>query len=624
MKSLILYIALFLPTLAVFAQETVPEAGMETQPWSKGFMEGLTAGGFLRVLYFDRNTDIAYDGFADNRTIIFADPADYRDPMLFLYLGGNLSPNSSFGVELDLKNNFTGASPIYDGGIQLYNGLVLRANTKIKDVGGFDVRFGGIEWMNITPFTFGNNTGYQRYSVFNRRPWDPGGNVKQRPASYYHQGTINQDVRFGTNAFKGLMINAVDLPFNMTANLLYGNSVSNSGSERKEVVAPKKIYGGKLLKSLSKGNEIGISTYNTIAYQDSVFQNYDVRKRFHMAEIFGDFNLVNKLNIKGELGYGLNKEPQYKDLGGSAIMFDLKSTKAFTKLPIHLRLYRFDKYFINLDSYVQNTSTTPYLNNFYSESGGVFRPPGAQLTTPGSTVNNRIGAGLNTEFELGKLKVITGLDLSQDIERFNSTNVLSYTHRINGLEITRATGFPYEPGLFGPNNRMGTFYRGAYEVVHVSDTAADGGMSNKLFYSSADVQLKYKTKLFNRDLYFFNLNTFSSVGLGTAIIPDYSGKAYISASYHEFEAYYHIWRDITLSGYYGVEFIKGSDKTDIDVDSQKARDQQGHTIGVGLDYQINNDVFVYVRQSFYSFEDKNFATEKFSGKLLTVELKVFF
>lgn len=624
MRLVILYIALFLPTLAVFAQETVPEVGMETQPWSKNFMEGLTAGGFLRVLYFDRNTETPYGGFAPNRTVLFADPADYRDPMLFLYLGGNIGPNASFGAELNLNNNMTGSSPNYDGAVQLYNGLVLRGNTKIKNVGGFDIRFGGIEWMNVTPFTFGNNTGYQRFSTFTRRPWDPGGNVKMRPASYYHNGNINQDVRFGTNAFKGFMVNATDLPYNTTASVLYGNSASVSGADSSDIVAPKKIYGGKVVKHLSKGNEVGISTYNTISYEDSIQQDFDVRKRFHMVETYGDFTFSNKLNLKAELGYGVNKEPLNKDLGGSAILVDLKSTEAFTKLPIHVRLYRFDKYFINLDSYVQNTTTTPYLNNFYTESAGTFRPAGAQLTTPGGMVNNRIGVGVNTEFEVGKLKVIAGLDLSQDIERFNISNTLSYNHRINGLEFTRAAGFPYAAGLFGPNNRIGTFYRGAYEVVNISDTASDGGLKSKLFYSSADVQLKYKLKLFNKDLYLFNLNTFSSVGLGTAIIPDYSGGAYISASYHEFEAYYHIWRDITISGYYGVEYIKGNDKTDIDATTLKARDQVGNNVGFGIDYQINSDVFMYVRQTFYSFNDKNFVAEKFSGKLFTVELKVFF
>lgn len=623
MRSLILYIALLLPTLAVFAQETIPEAGMETQPWSKGFMEGITVGGNFRMLYYDRSMTEAYGGLAKDRTVSVTDPVYYGDPMLFLYVGGNVSPNSSFGAELNLRNNMTGAAKTYDGSIALFNALVLRANTKIKDAGSYDIRFGGIEWMNVTPFTFGRNTAYNRYSIFNRRPWDPGANVKLRPASYYHSGTINQDIRFGTNAFKGLMVNVNDLPQQLSANIIYGASASVNGFERKDIVAPKKIYGAKVERALKMGN-VGISTYNTISYQDSIAQNYDVRKRFHMYEAYTKLNLKNKIHVMAELGYGVNKEPLYKDLSGTAFMLDLKSTKEFTKLPINLRAYRFDKYFINLDSYVENTTTTPYLSNFYAANGGNFRPAGAQLTTPGSNVNNRMGLGLNTEFNLGKLKVITGLDLSQDIERFDGINTLSYGHRIQGIDISRFVQFPNNDGLFGPNSRMGTFYLGAYEVVNVSDTAADGGMKDKLFYSSADVQLKYKTKLFNRDLYFFNLNTFSSVGLGTAIIPDYSGKAYISASYHEFEAYYHIWRDITLSGYYGVEFIKGSDKTDIDVDSQKARDQQGHTIGVGLDYQINNDVFVYVRQSFYSFEDKNFATEKFSGKLLTVELKVFF
>lgn len=626
MRSFLIYIVFLFSTVVVVAQEATPNVGIETQPWKKDFMEGLTVGGYYRFFGFDRKTSDAYDdldGESAPRTISVVDPT-YYDPLLFLYLGGNLGANGSFGAELRVDQQLTGANSAYDGSIAMFNGLVLRANTKTKNAGGYDIRFGGIEWLNITPFTFGQNTGYQRYSIFNRRPWDPGGNVKQRAASYYHSGTINQDVRFGTNAFKGFMVNVSDLPNDLSGSVLYGFSSSINGFEREAVVAPKKIYGGKLVKDLGALGEVGVSTYNTVSYQDSIAQNYDVRKRFHMAEVYSTLHFKDKLDVMAEIGYGVNKEPLYADLSGMALLLDFKTDKAFTKLPINLRLYKFDKYFINLDSYVGNTTTTPYLNNFYSENGGTFRPAGAQLTTPGSTVNNRVGVALNTEFEVGKLKVITGVDVSQDIERFSDGNSMSYGHRINGLDISRFVQFPNPAGSFGPNARMGTFYRGAYEVVNVSDTADDGGLKSKLFYSSADVQLKYRLKLFNRDLYLFNLNTFSSIGNSASVVPDYSSASYISARYHEFEAYYHIWRDITVSAYYGLERVKGNDKTDIDVDSGLARDQTGNSVGLGVDYQINNDTFLYLRQRFYSFEDKNFTNEKFSGQVFTVELKIFF
>lgn len=622
MKALRILPVLFLSALSAFGQSDFKKEGLETQPWAKNFMENLNVGGYYRMYYFDRVYKTPYDGLGKNRQISVVDPT-YFDPLLFMYIGGSPTANSSFGMELRVDNSMLGANTVSEGVFSMFNGLVLRANTSTKKAGNYAFRFGGIEWMNLTPFTFGRNTGFNRYSIFERRPWDPGGNVKQRPASYYHSGTINQDVRFGTNAFKGFVMDVDKLPYGITANVLYGFSQTYSGYDRAATVAPKKVYGAKISKVFDNKNELGVSTFNTISFEDSIKRNYDTRKMFHMVEAYSLLKFKKKANLRAEIGYGQNIEPQYDKLGGAAVMVDLNLLPELTKIPINLRGYHYGQYFINLDSYIGNTTTTPYLTNFYNQNGGGFQAPGARLTTPGDMVNNRQGLVVNSEIKVRKFKVIAGLDVSRDVNKFSSST-LSYGHRVNGLEISRLVQFPNNLGAFGPNNRMNTFYRGAYELVNISDTTAEGGLKDRLFYSSLDVQLKYATKIFNRDLYLFNLNTFASTGLKASILPMLSKEAYIQASYHEFEAYYHVWRDITFSAYYGLEFVKGSDKTDLDSTSTGARDQVGKSLGFGLDYQINNDVFLYVREKVYSFKDKNFETEKFSGNVFTVELKVFF
>ncbi len=625
-QSLIVICALLVGISAFSQNSTAPTVGINTQPWEKNFMDGISVGGYFRMFYYDRNMTNRYGTTAADRTISVVDPV-YYDPMLFLYLGGNPTPNSSLGVELRVDNYMTGAGDPSSRVIALFNGLVLRANTKTKNAGDYAIRFGGIEWMNITPFTFGNNVGYQRYSVFERRPWDPGGNVKTRAASYYYRGTINQDVRFGTNAFKGLMLDVTNLPHNMSANILYGYSQTNSGYLREDIVQPKRIYGGRLVKSLDKKGEISIATYNSISYQDSLRRDFDTRKRFHMIETFGRYNFHEKASVSLELGYGRNIEPQTDALDGTAIMFDVTTNKKWTKLPLTFRAYRFEKYFINLDSYVGNTTLTPYLNNFYQENSVAIQPPGGRLTGVGDLVNNRMGLNVNAETKIKRLKIIGGVEFSQDIERFDGSNTISYGHRINGVQWSRFVQFPNAAGNFGPNNRVGSFYRGAYETVNISDTLNDGGLRSKLYYSSADVQFKYNFKIADRDVYLFNLNTFSTVGNSASILPMQSNKNYINAHYHEFEAYYHVWRDITLSAYYGVEFIKGNDKTDLELQDSgelKARNQKGTGVGLGVDYQLNSSTFLYLRHRWFDFNDRNFKDENFSGKLLTVEMKIFF
>src|SRR5690606_17959207 len=109
------------------------------------------------------------------------------------------TPVTSFGAEVMLANPFT----VYNGAavqkriINPYFNMILRRSTNTK-YGNFGLLYGGIEWKNLTMFTFGTNVGYNRYTLFERNPWDPVGNIKNRYASYYYTGTINQDQRWGT------------------------------------------------------------------------------------------------------------------------------------------------------------------------------------------------------------------------------------------------------------------------------------------------------------------------------------------------------------------------------------------------------------------------------------------
>ena len=620
-KGIIHAFCLVLSSVIGFTQSTESEK-LNTQPWTKTFMEGLDVGGYYRMIYTDRILDNAYDGIGTTRQISVVDPT-YYDPMLFLYLGGNPTPNSSFGAELRVDNYMIGATRVPLTNFALFNGLVLRANTATKHAGKYDIRFGGIEWVNMTPFTFGGNTGFHRYSIFERRPWDPGGNVIKRPADYYHKNTINQDVRFGTNAFKGLLVNVTDLPKNFSANLLYGTSQNINGYDREATVMPRKVYGAKLEKTLAnKTGTLGVSTYNTVAYLDSIQQEYDTRRLFRMVETYANLDFKEKFKVFVEAGYAANKEPQYAAQNSFAFLMDIKTKKELTYFPISLRAYRMDKNFVNLDSYVGNTTITPYLQNLFSQNPGNRQPNNARLTNSGYLVNNRIGGNVSADLDLMGLKLTGSLELSKDIERFSTTNNLTYGHRINGLEISRFVPFPNPLGDFGPNARMNTFFRGAYETVQISDTASDGGMRNKLTYTSIDVQAKYKVPVGKKDLYFFTLNTFSAVNDKA-----FYDNAFINASYHEFELYYQLWRDVSLSFYHGIEFVKGNEFTDQEVQadgSLEARNQTGKSWGVGVDYQMNDKTFLYLRQRWFGFDDTSFVGENFKGRHLSVELKIFF
>ncbi|MBX9852850.1 MAG: hypothetical protein K2X86_13990, partial [Cytophagaceae bacterium] len=173
----------------------------------QNFLSGLTVGGYYRGLFLSRKMTHPYGTYGVNKAMMIGE--GQYDPMILMYVGGNPTPATSFGTELIVLNPFTAYPGPGQGFGQVtpYFNMVLRGSINTKHA-NFFIMAGGIEWLRLTPFTFGTNTGFNRYSIFERRPWDPVGNIKNRYASYYYSGTINQDARFGTRGFKGFIVNA--------------------------------------------------------------------------------------------------------------------------------------------------------------------------------------------------------------------------------------------------------------------------------------------------------------------------------------------------------------------------------------------------------------------------------
>ena len=181
------------------------------------------------------------------------------------------------------------------------------------------------------------------------------------------------------------------------------------------------------------------------------------------------------------------------------------------------------------------------------------------------------------------------------------------------------------PTVVGPYSRVVTFFRGAYETVKLTDidpgTTAPIGIKH---YQSFDLQLKYRTELAKRPLYFFYLGSWMAAHPKASLIPSFNQDAYLQAQYHELDLYYELVPNFILTGYYGMEFIRGGRKTDWDLTTQQPRNQIGRGIGLGFDWTVSKNAAFYVRQRFMNFEDKSFPLDTYKGNETTVELKVFF
>jgi hypothetical protein len=596
------------------------------------FMSGLNTGGFFRAYMLGRTMTNDYTNVGAGKVLTMAD-GNY-DPVMMLYVGGAPTVNTSIGTELVIANPWTAYSgpAAAPREFNTYFNMVLRGNTNTK-FGNFNVVAGGIQWTQLSPFTFGSNVGYQRYSVWERRPWDPVGNVNTRYAAYYYNGTINQDTRFGTKAFKGFVVSGYDMPFKTSLDFFYGKTDINGGFDREVLVRPKSNIGGKITKNFNNNNRFSLNTFNSFVRTDSINGKIDVQWNIFTTEYNFSFK---EFNLNGEIGVGGYESPNYKRSWGEGILVNLITPKKYTVLPFNLRFFQINKSFTSNVAQFSNTSIQEVTSGFLSAGGAQVLPPfGGNMSGVGDLANNRRGGAINTEVKVWKLKFGAGLQMESELELLKNPNQITYGHRINGLTWSRLPlQFPFDPAM-GPNGRVKSIYRGVYETVGVRDNPDPLDTTNlpvnKKHYSAFDFQIKFKTKMFGKDVYFYNLNTIMSVQNKFSAIPVFGDKAYINARYHEGEVYYHLFRPVVISLYGGLEYVKGNKYTDtttaltgVNGITGKSRDQLGTAFGVGVDFSISSSTSLYLRQRWFSFEDKYFRDENFKGNEATIELKIFF
>jgi hypothetical protein len=586
----------------------------------KKFLNGLTTGGYYRGFFYSRNMHTPYGNVGPRKTMGVGD--GYYDPVLFLYVGGNMTPSTSFGTELILANPFEvyrGPGYSTNGNINPYFTMVLRGSFN-TDVGTFSVLAGGIEWARLTPFTFGANVGYNRFSIFERRPWDPVGNIKSRYAGYYYNGNIEQDTRFGTQAFKGFILNGFLKDINTNVEFFYGKTGPNGGIDRENVIRPSQNIGLRVKKNLVGGNYISANTFNSLNRSDTVNVGNDVQWNIYTTE----FSFQHKgVILTGELGAGRYKSPVYPEDWSEGILLDLTLPKSLTYIPFTVRYFQIGKSFTSNVANFNNT-TISEVNTGYNGIGTPLNTPfGASMMNVGDLANNRRGVELNTNFKVWKFLVGMGMNVSGDLENLPNDSTLFYNHRINNLVWSRLPGiFPIFT-TYGPEQRVGSFYRGAYEVVQLHDEGTDSVSAKKNYFNAFDFQLRYKTMIFRRDLYINYLGSLNSVQDYLSLFSKMNSSAFISGSFHEMDLYYQLHPKLILALYGGYERVKGNRSTDLGPTGDP-RNQYGRAMGLGFDFSISDQTSLFIRHRWFSFEDKSFPNEKFKGTEGTLELKIYF
>ncbi len=607
-------------------------------------MQKLTLTGYYRFFGYGRTLTEPYPNLNPFESA-YGVGDGYREPMLSMLMIGRPNGKTSFMTELYMFTPYAGS---YEENVFTMNlGLNFYGNFRTKH-GRFGVRAGGIHWYSMSPFTMGIFQPFDLFSIFDRTPWEAVNNTEKYD-NYYESGVVSLDTRWNNRAFQGLIVEGGALPHDFSFAMLFGKAQVNGGLPNATEdplatiinqgvagnrptylgfaglnrVTPNTLSGFRLRKDFKQG----FAAYNTLYNRtrlDSLkdlFQNYSV----HTLE-FG--YQAGPVSISGELGAGSFNLPGREVTWGEVGMLRFQTPKSLTFLPFQLQFYHISKDFYNDNGEIQ-TFSNPEIQAQILGANQVGQPSaGGALTQVGQLVHNRRGVNLSTQGELGPFKIKLGWEISGEIDTLS--NELSYIHRINGLALSRiynpfpagATG----PTVVGPYQRVVTFFRGAYERVRLTDV--DPGSLAPLtrkYFQAFDIQAKYRAELANRPLYVFYLGSFMAAQPELAFLPTFDAqKTYIQAQYHEFDLYYEVLPKFILTGYYGVEYIRGGINTAWDIESLQPRNQLGQGIGVGFDWTVAPNAAFYVRQRFMNFEDRSFALDKYRGHETTVELKVSF
>lgn len=631
-RHLLLFAALALTSVSVIGQDTLVK---------KAPLQGFSISGNYRFFGQHRFFTEAYPSsvvddepiFLTRRSILIGDATQL--PELTLNLAGNPNPKTSFGTDLVVWNQNTGDFDYYRNlqlGVNLYGSF----STPIANVG---VKAGGIHWHSMTPFTMRSFSGFNRFSLFERNPWDPQfKDPQQRYKEYHESGEISQDARWAEQAVQGIILDITELPFGLAINALYGKT-QNAGSAFADLtndqnestgisflkafqnLIPNNVYAGRLIKTFGK-HTISVNSFNRKSYSDLLAQDA-ITNNIHTTE----FNLVwKKLSVYGELGLA-QYDDVFQDLDpGEMGSLKIRSSKELTKIPMELHVFHISPNAINNNSEFVNTSIVEATSaaaggDLLIGSNGVLQQTGSAMLGIGQMANNRQGVNLNTDIKLGTAMLSLGNGIAREIENRNSQ--VTFGHGINGLTISRFWRWSF-PANVGPYNRTSVLYRGVFETVNLTDLDASGNVVNDKYFNNMEAQLKYRFNLLKRPSYLFYLGAFNSIQKEFSPITVFGPDAYVRYYSHQVENYYSVSNQLTVVQYLGWERALGSYDTQVDIDSERPINQEGIGVGLGLDYMIAKNTGLYVRHRYFWFEDKSFALDRFAGHESSVELKIFF
>ncbi|MGC6433420.1 MAG: hypothetical protein ACON4M_04430 [Crocinitomicaceae bacterium] len=566
----------------------------------------LSVGGYYRFLGCFTSMNYQYDEIVGgNRNLFVGD--DSNLPQLSLNLELSPSKNTSFSTDLYLWTPLTGKEDDYVKGLLL--GVNLNGKHK-TNFGEFNVKTGGIHWYRLSNLTFASNTGYNRYSLFERNPWDPNTkNIFDRYQTFYENGALTQDERWGQQAFQGFIFEGLSLPKGFDFSFMYGKSQLNGGT----TLVPNNLTGGKIKKRIND-NFLALNYIRSSTFSDSLSSSL---VGFNLLTSDFEYHFEDRVSFTGEFGAGNYFSPNHQGDWGEAIDLSLKFNKEFTFIPIEIRYFRISPNVINNNGIFWNTSIQEYTPNVIenSNSAPLLFPFASSLTNIGQMTNNRYGLILNSDIEIKRNKLSFGYSCAGEIEGIS--NIITYNHPANNIQLSRFWRWDF-PTNVGPYGNLNKIYRGVYEKIRITDSITAKG------FNSIELNFKSFTKLFNKDLMIFYLGGFHSVQNKFNALPNFQSSAYLRSYNQQLEFYLKMNKSIVLSNYFAFDRIYGGENTELDIVSNKPKNQIGLSYAIGVDISLSKNTGLYIRHRWMDYEDLNYTLDKYKGQETSVELKIYF
>ena len=588
--------------------------------------------GYYRFMGFIRHQSQTFPSNSGKTTAILVGDS-YREPMLLLKMRGITSDKISFGADFMINSLYKGVSADLNKPLTLELGLNLRTSIPTK-YGNFNIKTGGVSWYRQSRLTVWGNQSFNRTSIYERRPQTPlTKNPEDRYSNFYNSGLIDQGIRYGNRAFQGLFLEGLKLPRNFVIKGVIGKSNFN-----RSFLETQDNFTGcfKLKNSINDSLTISYQYLNSYADLDSIGINersyyintIEVDKKFHNLRIQMEVGLGQYTDAEDELGLG------------DAFIANIKTNKN-SLIPLNIQLYKISPQFINVTGNFLNTSVLEVFPNVEGVGASVRLPFRSPMVGLGSPVNNRKGGAINAETSIGKLKLNGGLGVFSEIEP--SVAGISYVHSINSETISRINLFAQS---WGPYNTLNSNYRRVFEEVNLSDGDSIGDVDYLKYFNTLELQTKYNTKLFGKNLYLFTLTKINSCQKTLESLPVFSEEALINQRSFVSDISLEFNKNTLLVMSYGIERIVGNELTDLgdneNIDGSSTnlffenlgldrwyrytlnRNQRNILFGVGLDYKITENVMLFLRQNFYRFYDPNFIDNHLEGTETMIELKINF